>query len=594
MPRFAVTVTQAGAAELAQQFGRVGKHTATARRELRQYGQEAQGLRGMLGAGGLGALLAPVGLGLGIGALTTRFAGFARSTVAGWDQVAKAAARAQMPTADFQRFSVAAELAGTSMSAVSVAIKTMQTAIALPTARVRELGINLDAVRRLRPEDQFRGIAAQIAAITDPAQRAAAAVAMFGRSGTELLPLLTNLKELEARAPVISENVLRMAEKWADFQTLAAAHTKAYLADSVELAQTLIDLTSGAGMGATEARWAGESQEARRRELRQRVESRPEVAAARVKAAAAAERAAAEAARKQAERERETAWRERLAREIQLAEFAGDAVGRAWWEEASKWTAANLLNLGMGNQEAGLAAVKARYDSAGAAVLAADRERLQAAENASRAEQDAAARRQALAERYLQATGQHHRLRLLQIAAEAAAFRGSEEEKTALAKVHAAERAQVMAAAQQEVQARVAADLDAFFEPLDAAATRVNRDLDRQRQALVTAREQLAAREPRLRERGLTAGLAAREDREAARAARRREREDQRLMARAEAAEAVQARGGRATAQGRAALEWRAVRRLQEQAGREQQPLAKTEALLGKIDKTLARIFGGA
>ena len=53
----------------------------------------------------------------------------------------------------------------------------------------------------MSPEEQFRAIAAAIAAIPDPAARAAAAMDIFGRTGVELLPLFaSNLAEIEARA----------------------------------------------------------------------------------------------------------------------------------------------------------------------------------------------------------------------------------------------------------------------------------------------------------------------------------------------------------------------------------------------------------
>jgi len=53
-----------------------------------------------------------------------------------------------------------------------------------------ELGISLEALKGMQPEEQFLRIADAIKAIQDPAKRTAAAVAVFGRSGTKLLPLL--------------------------------------------------------------------------------------------------------------------------------------------------------------------------------------------------------------------------------------------------------------------------------------------------------------------------------------------------------------------------------------------------------------------
>jgi hypothetical protein len=63
------------------------------------------------------------------------------------------------------------------------------------------IGLSVDDLMGMAPEDQFRAVAAAIAAIPDPAARAAAAVDLFGRTGVELLPLFaSNLAEVEARA----------------------------------------------------------------------------------------------------------------------------------------------------------------------------------------------------------------------------------------------------------------------------------------------------------------------------------------------------------------------------------------------------------
>ena len=40
----------------------------------------------------------------------------------------------------------------------------------------------------MRPEEQFKYLADRIAAIENPTQKAAAAMAVFGKSGTALLP----------------------------------------------------------------------------------------------------------------------------------------------------------------------------------------------------------------------------------------------------------------------------------------------------------------------------------------------------------------------------------------------------------------------
>jgi muconolactone delta-isomerase len=63
-----------------------------------------------------------------------------------------------------------------------------------------KIGVNFQELAVMAPEDQFRAIAAAISAVPGEASRAAAAVAIFGKSGAELLPFLANLDGVEERA----------------------------------------------------------------------------------------------------------------------------------------------------------------------------------------------------------------------------------------------------------------------------------------------------------------------------------------------------------------------------------------------------------
>jgi flagellin-specific chaperone FliS len=57
-----------------------------------------------------------------------------------------------------------------------------------------KLGIDVAALRTLSPDKQFLAIADALAAVEDPAERSALAVAIFGKSGTDLLPMLKDGK----------------------------------------------------------------------------------------------------------------------------------------------------------------------------------------------------------------------------------------------------------------------------------------------------------------------------------------------------------------------------------------------------------------
>ena len=64
-----------------------------------------------------------------------------------------------------------------------------------------KLGLSLAEIQALSPEDQFRAVSQAISELPTEAERAAAAVQLFGKSGVELLPLFEeNLAEIEARS----------------------------------------------------------------------------------------------------------------------------------------------------------------------------------------------------------------------------------------------------------------------------------------------------------------------------------------------------------------------------------------------------------
>lgn len=63
-----------------------------------------------------------------------------------------------------------------------------------------KLGLEFDKLVAMAPEEQFREVAKAISALPTEAQRAAAAVSIFGKSGVELLPLFgKNVADVEAR-----------------------------------------------------------------------------------------------------------------------------------------------------------------------------------------------------------------------------------------------------------------------------------------------------------------------------------------------------------------------------------------------------------
>lgn len=84
-----------------------------------------------------------------------------------------------------------------------------------------KIGISLESLKGLNPEEQFRRIAEGIKAIQDPTEQAGVAMQIFGKAGTEIIPLLeADIDSLMARARalglVMDEEAATKAEAFGD------------------------------------------------------------------------------------------------------------------------------------------------------------------------------------------------------------------------------------------------------------------------------------------------------------------------------------------------------------------------------------------
>jgi len=144
-----------------------------------------------------GALMVGAGV-----AITGAIFKMADSYTEAGDEIAKMAKKTGMSTEALSEMKYMADMSGTSLSGMEVGIRTMQGAItdasfglATYTRAFEALGLNIEEVKAMKPEDQFWVIAEAIAAVEDPTLKAATAADIFGRSGTELLPILAEGKE---------------------------------------------------------------------------------------------------------------------------------------------------------------------------------------------------------------------------------------------------------------------------------------------------------------------------------------------------------------------------------------------------------------
>lgn len=179
---------------------------------------------------GLGATLGITGA-----ALNLFFQGFADATGA----IGDTAERTGISRERFQELSFAAKLTGSSAETLGGALQKMQINVGKATAGSKDLkdmfkglGISIkDSSGKLKSSDAlFDTFVDRISKIKDPSLQAEAAVKIFGKSATELLPLIrgggAGIKEMadEARrlGIVISDSAVREGEVFGD--TLDTIH----------------------------------------------------------------------------------------------------------------------------------------------------------------------------------------------------------------------------------------------------------------------------------------------------------------------------------------------------------------------------------
>lgn len=114
------------------------------------------------------------------------------------DQTSKLAARLGLTYSELAGISLAGELAGVSMDQIGAAVTRADVAFVKATngskqarAAFAQMGLSVEQLGGMSAAERFKAISDAIAAIPDPASRAAAAVQIFGRAGAQLLPLFS-------------------------------------------------------------------------------------------------------------------------------------------------------------------------------------------------------------------------------------------------------------------------------------------------------------------------------------------------------------------------------------------------------------------
>jgi hypothetical protein len=156
-----------------------------AQKRLSAFGDSARAIGARFTAIG-GAALAGFGAAIGV-------------FVKAGDALDKMSLRTGLSVEALSELEYAASQSGASMEDVEKGVRTMQRTIndaerglSTATEAFEELGLSAEQLRSLTPEKQFTLIADRISKIEDPSKRAAIAMQVLGKSGSQLLPLMLN------------------------------------------------------------------------------------------------------------------------------------------------------------------------------------------------------------------------------------------------------------------------------------------------------------------------------------------------------------------------------------------------------------------
>jgi hypothetical protein len=141
---------------------------------------------------------------------TSQISGIVSSVSTSLDSLTDLSNRIDVPVEKLQGLGLAAKLSGVETEQFATAVTRLGVSIGKADPggafdkTLRSVGVSLAEIRGLRPEQQFEQISAAIGALPTSADRAAAAVEIFGKQGAALTPLFkegaASVEELTARA----------------------------------------------------------------------------------------------------------------------------------------------------------------------------------------------------------------------------------------------------------------------------------------------------------------------------------------------------------------------------------------------------------
>lgn len=158
----------------------------------------------------------------------------AKKTAEAGDEIAKMAKRTGFAVETLSELKHVAEISGTELGSIEKATKRMSKAIsdagdglATYTRAFDKLGLNIREIQAMSPEEQFWAISSAMADLEDHTLKVALAQDIFGRAGTQLLPMLEEgaegiaalRQEAHDLGVVFDEEAAKEAEEFMDALT---------------------------------------------------------------------------------------------------------------------------------------------------------------------------------------------------------------------------------------------------------------------------------------------------------------------------------------------------------------------------------------
>lgn len=190
----------------------IAAETVQLQKQAAQINKQLEGI-----SSAAGTVAGALGIAFSVGAIAA-FVGQIMNTA---DELERMKDQTGIGVESLQRLRAAAENSGNTLDQVVKAISKLQVNLGSgnkgAVGAINELGFSVDQLLAMDPEQQFTTIAGAIGAIEDPSKRAAAAVAIFGKSGAELLPTFrADIEELTKGVHVMSAETTAALDQFGD------------------------------------------------------------------------------------------------------------------------------------------------------------------------------------------------------------------------------------------------------------------------------------------------------------------------------------------------------------------------------------------